>query len=95
MSFFAAKEYNQVMKVERNRTKAMATFWRFAPPSVPRPQDKIVSVNKDGIVFKKRNVTLGIAKLKLSKDELEIDNELASRLFGILKSKGWGNGFEK
>jgi len=37
MSFFAAKEYNQVMKVERNRTKAMAAFWRFAHPSVPRP----------------------------------------------------------
>jgi hypothetical protein len=95
MSFFAAQEYDRVMKIERNRTKAMAAFWRFAPPSVPRPQDKIVSVNKDGIVFKKRNVTWGIAKLKLSKDELEIDNELASRLFGILKERGWGNGFEK
>ena len=95
MSFFAAKEYDRVMKIERNRTKAMAAFWRFAPPSVPRPQDKIVSVNKNGLVFKKRNVTWGIAKLKLTMDELEIDKPLALRLCGILKSKGWGNGFEK
>jgi len=33
--------------------------------------------------------------MKLSKNELEIDSELASLLFGILKEEGWGNGFEK
>jgi len=95
MSFFAAKEYDRVMKIERNRTKAMAAFWRFAPPSVPRPQDAIVSVNKDGLNLKKRSVTWGIAKLKLTKDELQLNPETALRLHDILKSKGWGADFAR
>jgi hypothetical protein len=95
MSFFAAKEYDKVMKIERNRTKAMAAFWRFAPPSVPRPQDTIVSVSKSGLNLKKRTVTWNIAKLKLKQDELALNGESALRLHDILSSKGWGNGFDK
>jgi hypothetical protein len=95
MSFFAAKEYDRVMKIERNRTKAMAAFWRFAPPSVPRPQDAVLSVSKSGLNLKKRSVTWNIAKLKLAKDELKLDGKSALRLYDILNNKGWGNDFDK
>ena len=69
----AAKIYNDVLKSTESRRAAQAAFWKACDKRVPRPQQKVAAVKRDGLKLDDgRVINWWLAGLKIRQDELDL-----------------------
>jgi hypothetical protein len=88
----AAEEYSKALKAtDGNRKAAMAAFWRKCDRRVPRPQEAIAFVRRDGLKLESgRVIDWKITELKIKNNELKLDGDIKSRLLAKLQELGAG-----